>query len=328
MCCMRSLILLSIYISDFILVILQEVVALTRGCGFQNECGVIWFSLLMRQGSTQESLERMMEYHTNRTVMCMDLFEKPQHYLWHESLYSVVSCRCAKYVRVKSGPRIILNVIVRVQARLQLDPDQKEEFLRVLSRRLFAAKTGLVDRHRKWIIRRHKSDFVFLRSGILLDNSLAFKFALQTVSYEVSTTKVPRELPFLPYPVLFLGACRTNVVATVILKTSGSGSPVTQPLMTRSMLREMADPSVWPIVSKGLCYIPAFRRATYTDVEEWGLHVHGTYCDHHPEGACPGCPLKQPLPLAYIAQLSYLRNCMSKRRARVEGDRKSPFFYC
>ncbi|QJP03690.1 ORF20 [Aviadenovirus cerasi] len=306
----------------------SEVVALTRGCGYQNECGVIWFSLLMRQGTaTQESLERMMEYHTNRTITRMDPFEKQKHYLWHESLYAVVSCRCAKYVGLRTGRGIILNVIVRVQARLQLSDPEKEEFLRVLSRRLFYGQESQLEKYRPQVDYRHKTDFVFLRTGMLLENSIAFKLALQTVSYEVSTTKVPRDLPFLPHPVLFLGACRTNVVATVILKTSGKGSPVTQPVMTRSMLREMADPAVWPIASKGLCYIPAFRTATYREVEEWVLHVHGTYCDHHPESPCPGCPLKQPLPLQCIAQLSYLRNCMSKRRARVEGDRKSPFFY-
>lgn len=302
-------------------------VALTRGCGYQNECGAIWFSILVRQGPSQEAAERMMEYHTSRSVASISLFDKPQHYLWHESLYTVVSCRCSKYLRLKTGPCVLLNVILRLQSRLPLTPAEKEEILRAVSRRLFVAREPLIEKHREWMVRKNKTDFLFVDTGLVLETGVAFRLALQSLCYEVSQTVVPEHLPFLKYPVLYLGACRTNVVATVILKTCGKGSPVTQPLMTRSMLKEMSDPACWSMVSRGLCYIPAFRTATFVDVEEWVLHVHGTYCDHHPEASCPGCPLRQPLPLATIAQLSYLRNCMSKRRARVEGDRKSPFFY-
>ena len=257
-----------------------------RGCGYRNECGVVWYSLLMRQGSTQETIERMMEYHILRSVMRMNTFERQIHYVWHESLYVVVSCRCARYVRLKSGPRILMNVILRLQSHLQLSEDDKTEMLRVVSRRLFYVQESLANRYRGWMIRKSKTDFKFVQTGVLLEDAACMKLALQTMSYEVSNTTVPRHLPFLPHPVLFLGACRTNVVATISLRTCTKGSPVTQPVMTRSMIKEMADPAAWTIASKGLCYLPVFRTATFMDVEEWILHIHGIYCDHHPEEPC------------------------------------------
>ena len=299
-----------------------------RGCGYQNEYGMIWFSLLMRQGTTtQEVLERMLEYECMRTVARIGTFDNQRHYDLHESIRAVVSCRCSKYLWLRTGGRLIVNVILRLQSHVRLSDTEKDDFLRVISRRLFYVRESLLEKCRPWIESRRKTDFVFLRTGLLLENSMALKLALQTVSYEVSSTRVPPYLPFLQHPVLYLGACRANVVATVILRTSSSGSPVTQPVFTRSMLRAVADPATWPMASKGLCYLPAFRAATFQDVEEWVIHVHGTYCDHHPDSPCQGCTVKQPLSLQIIAQLSYLRNCMSKRRARVEGDRRSPYFH-
>ena len=298
-----------------------------RGCGYRNECGVIWYSLLMRQGSSQETIERLMEYHILRSVMRMSAFDRQIHYVWHESLYAVVGCRCSRYVRLKTGPRILMNVILRLQSRLPLSDADKEEMLHVVSRRLFYAQESLVKKYKPWIVKKLKTDFKFVQTGVLLEDVTCMKLALKTMSYEVSVTAVPRHLPFLPHPILFLGACRSNIVATISLRTCTKGSPVTQPVITRSMIREMADPAVWPIASSGLCYLPVFRTATYMDVEEWILHIHGTFCDHHPEDPCEGCQLRQPLPLQYIAQMCYLRNCITKRRARVEWDRKSCFFF-
>ncbi|BCZ16713.1 hypothetical protein ORF20 [Aviadenovirus bubonis] len=308
--------------------VLQELVAVARGCGFQNECGVIWFSLLVPREQIVEEVHATTQLNLTRAVSQMNFFSSERMYRVHESLSSVICCRCVRAIRLKSGDFYIVNCIIRLQSSMQLYLDEKDETLRVISRRLFFIPPTVEEKCRQWLINKGKySDYKFLTTGLMIRYSASLKMALRSMSYEVSNTSVPREIPFYKAPVLFLNACRSVLSAGIVVRSVGYSSAVTQPVFLRSMLKAVCSEKYWGIVSRGLCYMVGFREVCTGLCEQWTFHVHGSYGEPHTcSDSCKGCKLRQPLTLFNLAQFACIRNMFLQRRAHVTHSRSSVFF--
>lgn len=303
----------------------KEPLVACRSCGFNNEVGAIWFSVLAKHSVTcrQEEMERLNEYYITSAVVNLRAFESRLMRRLHSSLTVIVTCRSAKYVQYKSRDYVLINCIVRLVSALNLKTTEKDALLRCVSRRMFFITPGMQYDLERWMLRHRKTDFKFFTTGFLIADKVSAKLAMRSMSFEVSMSAVPRGVPFLRSPVLMMNACRITITATVAVETSSRSSAVTQPVCLRSMLRVMVAPDIWPILSQGLCYFPGFRRLSYANVEEWVFHVHGSYGDEHPEcyGLCKECTTRQPLSLFCSAQLACIRLAFLTRRARVLGER-------
>ncbi|WXH80977.1 MAG: ORF20 protein [Psittacine adenovirus 12] len=205
---------------------------------------------------------------------------------------------------------------------------QKRELLHAVSRRLFFISPSLRQRCSGWLSRKPYRQFHFQTSGILLRDAASMRMAIKTMSYEVSDSGIPPLFFFLPHGILFLSACRSLTSATIRVYSVAYSSVVTQPVCLRSMLKSVCDPEYWPVVSRGLCYLPGFRDKVNDGVEVWEFHVHGEYGGPHAAcgGACEHCLYCQPASLFHTAQLMFLRSLFLRRRARVTHCRTSPFF--
>lgn len=296
-------------------------VAASRACGFDNELGAIWFSFLAECGDGPEERDRLHEYYFSRAVANIASFEDAALRRVHRTLSSIVACRHAKTVRRGGESLHLMNCVIRLVSSAYLVPEEKERTLRAVSRRLFFLPACVVEGLRPWLARWKKEDFEFPVTGVLLRHTVGVKTALRTMSYEVSRSSVPLATPFMPAPVLHLNVSRLTVTGQIRVEKAERGSIVTQFVCLRSMLRSMVDESVWPIVSRGLCYMPAYRETSTAEYEQWVFHVHGPYKEHREEcfGSCRYCRSLQPLSLFCLAQLVCLRNCFLERRARALG---------
>lgn len=301
-----------------------------RGCGFQNECGAICFSVLAQQlplprGRCQEEIERLIEFYLIRAVLDLSEFSCAYMHQIHTGIYVTVSCRCVKYVMLRRcGLHLVCNCVVRLQSSIPISSEDKHDYLRYISRRLFNAPAPVVTSLASWMERRRKTDFQFVQTGLVLRIPACVRLALSTMSFEVSNSVVPRCVPFLTSPVTYLECCRVNVRVKMALKLKSYGSCVTQSLITRSMLLDFVPREYQEMVFRGVCYIPGHRCVTFSDLEEWTIHIHGPYCSCL--DGCDRCSLKAPMNLYYLAQLACLKLAIERRRARVTHDRKSPFF--
>uniref|UniRef100_A0AB38ZPC4 ORF13 protein n=1 Tax=Psittacine aviadenovirus B TaxID=2169709 RepID=A0AB38ZPC4_9ADEN len=306
----------------------QEVLATARGCGFQNECGIIWFSLLVTPLHSPDETEQLYQIYLSRAVTQIELPSSALLSLAVSHLTVLSGARCVKRVVYRQRGYYLLNCTVRLQTGIPLSRKQKRELLYAVSRRLFFISPSLRDRCSVWLSRNPYCQFSFLTSGILLRDAVCMRMAMKTMSLEVSVSAVPPLFFFLPHAVLFLSACRSLISATIRVGSVSYSSVITQPVCLRSMLKTMCPPDCWAVVSRGVCYLPGYRNSVSNGVEEWEFHVHGEYGGEHTGcgGACEQCLFYQPASLFQTAQLMYLRNLFMRRRARVTHCRASPFF--
>lgn len=302
-----------------------------RGCGFQNECGVIWFSALIAHNDCTNAIEIMNQIYLSRALREINVFDNLMFYRMQEMATYLVSCRCVRVVNIKEEGYFLVNFVIRVQCALELHHDEKDAFLRRISRTMFYFPPKVYEAGVKWLNKKKRYDFKSNADGYMIKDMRSFRMAISTLSYEVSCTALPRSIPFLRTPILFIGPCRSTVMACMSVETSTSSSTVTQPVMLRSMLKEHCDPAVWPIVSKGLCYMPINREQCVGGYETWSIHIHGefslthVYCDNNCTG-CRKCAHHQPISLFNLAQLKYLKTLFLHRRARVTHNTRSMFF--
>ncbi|CCE39380.1 ORF20 [Fowl aviadenovirus C] len=293
------------------------------------ECGCCSFSVLVPPPREpivlhQEEIERMIEYHLTLAILDLNTFNGDEFLRYiHSSIYVAVGCRCSRYLRLRSGVHLVVNCDIRFQTAIPLTASDKREFLQFISRRLFNVPPEIRAPMVRWMERKRKTDFIFVPSGLVLGSMVCCKMALRTMCFEISTSKVPRCVPFMEVPINYLECCKTNVRMTLVCPR-GNGSCITQSICTKSMLVDFVPLPYREIVFRGVCYLPAHRRATYSDMEEWFMHVHGPFCDC--ENGCDRCEVKSPMNLFYLAQMACLKLAFDRRRARVTHNRKSPFF--
>lgn len=266
----------------------------------------------------------MLEFHITRAVLDLQDFSCEVFRQIHAGCYVIVCCRCVKYVALRDGTNLVTNCLVRIQSTCPLSAEDKEDYLRYISRRILWVSPEMRCELSEWMARWKKTDFVFTETGLRIHTQTCVKFALKTMSFEVSNTVIPACVPYMHAPVTFLECCKVNVRVAVVMPPYRRGSPICQPVFTRSMLVDFVPPEHRELIFRGVCYIPAYRRTMYLDLEEWVLHVHGPYCCC-PSG-CERCDMRQPIRLFYLAQLACLRLAMLRRRARVTHRRKSRFF--
>nr|QUS52964.1 protein ORF20 [Pigeon adenovirus 1] len=307
----------------------QVTLATSRACAFANEVGVIWFSFLARQDCPVEEAEGQAEMVLTRTLARMRQ-DHPLIGRVGSSCSFLVVCRGIKNVYWARRHYYMLNVVIRLHVCVSLLPFEKTVILRALSRRLFFVTARVEQRYLAWC-RRQRRDadgFVFSPRGFLLPDVASLKLAVCSMSYEASLSSVPYDLPPFRAPTVFIRANRVTFLMSLYAKTANGGSVLTQPVCLRSMLSSMCPPSVWPIVSRGMCYLPGFRERCYGDYELWSFHVHGEYLDPHNScfPPCESCRHRQPLSLFQCAQMVVIRNLCMTRRSRVTHDRASPFF--
>ncbi|QEJ80785.1 protein ORF20 [Southern Psittacara leucophthalmus aviadenovirus] len=303
-----------------------------RGCGFRNECGAIWFSTLVPNTTCIEETQVVNQICLSRSVSRINSFPNVLFYRIMESATFVVSCKCVKSVTTNSSTYYLINFVIRIQSTYDLHKDEKEVFLRYVSRRMFFITGRLYDVAKKWMLKKNKwHEFVFLPSGYLFKDMRSLRMAVTTLSYETSHSIIPRNIPFLRTPILYINPCRTTIMACIMIKSVHCSSTVTQPVMLRSMLKEFCDPTVWPILSKGLCYMPICRERSFGETESWNFHIHGEFSEKHIlcETNCQNCmhcSKPQPLSLFHLSQLACLKKLFMHRRARVTHNQRSPFF--
>ncbi|QJC19264.1 ORF20 [Duck adenovirus 4] len=264
-----------------------------------------------------------------RAAAKISIFQSPLVYRMHENMSLISHCRCVKNVMLKGRFYFLLNCILRIQCGIELTMAEKEQLLHAISRRLFFVSPALEMECRRWLSQRPDfSSYVFTTTGVHIKESVSLKLAMKSMSYETSFSMLPRNIPFLTMPLMFVSACRLLITGTLFVRGVTGGSILTQPVCLRSMLESMCHPAYWPIVSEGLCYLPGFRQESFPESEMWVFHVHGAYGEPHPDckGKCMDCSLRQPVTLFHLAQLAVIRNLFLKRRARLTGNKKSIFY--
>ncbi|WPS63631.1 ORF20 [Aviadenovirus phalacrocoracidae] len=305
-------------------------VAAARGCGFHNECGVIWFSLLLPANHSIDETHCLTQLFLTRAASQISFYHRESLYRVQDQLSIVCMARCFKKITYKkTKDYYLVNCIVRVQSALLLLGSEKDEVLHAISRRLFYVPPGLLSQSKQWMIRKGKYlQYQFVTTGFMISEFVCLKLALTTMSYEASHTKIPAYLPFLRTSILFLRPSKRIVTAYVYVRTVNHSSIVTQPVFLRSMLKEYCPEEHWPVLSRGICYLVGVREDSVFDVEQWAFHVHCDYSgiDADCEEECTHCVMSQPLSLFQISQLAYIRYLFLRRRARVARDHKCKFY--
>lgn len=300
-----------------------------RGCGFKNECGVIWFSLLLPADTCLQEIEAVTQIYLTRAVTQLAMLPSALYFRLHDNLTVLTTCKYSRRLTINNQQHYIINCILRIQCTFDLYQKEKEDFLHCLSRRLFYVSGSLYNEAKEWMIRKKKWDeYIFHTAGYLIKTFRCLKMALSTMSYEASCTTIPNYVPFSRTPIIYINYCRTTMMACILVKGFKHSSTVTQPIVFRDMLKPFCPDYIWPLVSRGMCYIPLHREESFKGFETWCIHIHGNFTSEHvlcPRD-CKECLKKQPLSLFALAQLVCIKSIFMHRRARVSHNMRSPFF--
>ncbi|BBJ21558.1 hypothetical protein ORF20 [Crane-associated adenovirus 1] len=293
-------------------------------CGFDNECGVIWFTWITPVVQSIEDTQNRCELNAVKAAANVNLFHREAYYRIHERLSFTCMCRFVKLISRSGRLFYMMNCIIKIQSAIKLSVVEKDDLLHLISRRMFFT-TQSIQTKNETLIKSKYGEFKFVQTGIFLNNDFALKLALASIQYEASNSFIPVMYPFLKSPICFPKPCRRSVVGSMCLKFTNFGSPVTQPVFLRTMAKSMCDEKFWPILSQNMCYLPAVREETVGSVERWSFHLHCAF-DQLTVVCSEECKKIVPMSLFQIAQLECLRILFLKRRARVLGDTKSEFF--
>lgn len=267
--------------------------------------------------------QQLTEMFTSRAVSSIRMGGMEKH------LSSLVMCRCIKHIEGRRHQYWMINCIVRIQCGLLLLPDEKKRLLHDLSRRIVTANYFVKEKCRDFVVRKEKEGFVFSDNGLMAKDATSLKLSLKTMSYTVSDSFIPHSVKFSRCAALMLKATKWMVLGCLTLPTANRGSPVTQPIFFREDAKNYCDPAYWPILQKGLCYMPAVRENAFNSQEQWIFHIHMPYNESSEckcGRLCEQCSRYQPISLFQLSQLAVLKLLFMKRRAHVLNKRKSPFF--
>lgn len=298
-------------------------IAAIRSCGFNNEVGVITFSILSDESFWMEETQELNEMFISKAISMIKMGGMEKH------LSCITMCRCVKQIEGRTTNYWMINCIARIQCGLLLTFDEKHELLRAISRRIVTANYFVKQKCPKFVSAKEEQGYVFGDSGLMVKDHVSLRLALKTMSFTVSHTRVPRNVSFSRCQALMVKPSKWMVIANVSVKTANRSSVVTQPIFYRDDAQNMCPREYWHVLQQGICYMPAVRENSLNGQEQWVFHIHTGYFDAsncNCKSICSSCAKYQPIPLFQMAQLSVLKNLFLKRRAHVLNKRSSPFF--
>lgn len=247
----------------------------------------------------------------------------------HDEMSTVVKCTRSCTVTLGDHQYSILNCLIRVQVGVLLTGDEKRRLLYDISRRILYASPGMLDTCGSWL-GEFINEYRFLVTGYLVREEPSLRLAMTTMQIEASVSHVPTCVPFTKCQALTLHATRWMVLSPMIVPVSRHVVLCTQPMVLRSTLKTVCDPKYWPIVSEGMCYMPAVRASVSSTREEWAIHLHHNYdASSHVQcnANCCHCMTHQPLSLQHTAQVRVIQLLIMEYRERILRDANLHCFF-
>lgn len=295
-------------------------------CGLRAEVGAIWFTTLVPYDASKHT---EIFYHNKLVSACRYMPTFPNKLIEKIHKLSTMMCSVVKTRNILRDGKLyaMINCMIRVKTFWPVKMQEKEPYIKHLSRSLFRAFNKLIQ-NEKTFIEKHPGFNFDNPCGFLLTNKYALKMAIRTLCYEVANVNLPA-LPYCAYGSKgVIGITKTFYVDN----EKNGGAPI-QPFHMRSMLKTVVPPEYHRIVLSGVCYCPAVKYFTNYDKEAWCMHIHTPFDEEaHKEtvGETQNDreteQKKQPVSLQNLAKFSLIETSFKMRRARARGDRKSPYY--
>lgn len=241
----------------------------------------------------------------------------------------MIKCTRSCSVHLGDNHYSILNCLIRIQAGMILDEDQKRQLLNDISRRILYASPGMLNMCGNWLV-EFINDYRFPVTGYLIRDEASLRLAMTTMQTEVSISNIPTCVPFTKCQALTLHATRWMVLSPLVVPSSRHVVLCTQPMILRSTLKSICEPRYWRFVSEGMCYMPAVRSSVSRTREEWAIHLHHSYdaISHVQCGPnCRHCISHQPLSLKHTAQMRVIHLLIMGYRERILRDANLHCFF-
>lgn len=316
-----------------VLCLLQACIQSSWACGFENECGVIWFSLLVNAEKPASEINSSHEMLLARAVGKVKTCFRSRLVHVMENLMCMVACRCVKRIERRGVRSRIMNVVIRIFLGSQTTPEERHEALFHISRRLFYIGPGVYNDCFDEINSKYSS-FRFFTHGLMIRDRESLMMALRTMQFEVNHSIVSPSIPFISSPLCFPRPNKSSPVATMCVKAADRSSIITQPVFLRSMAKSVCPPEVWGVVSQNICYMPGVRNQVDVvrgvPIEQWTFHLHSPADKLHikcDQECKVQCNLRSVHSLEDLCKLEVLRQLFNTRRARVLNMKRTKPFH-
>ncbi|ALF39454.1 ORF20 [Duck adenovirus 3] len=302
-------------------------------CGFKNECGVIWCSLLVSPLKPSPEVNSTYEILFSKAIGQMYTNTNPQLNRLTEQMMNMVICRCVKVIQKGSRKFRLMNVTIRIFTGVETSIEERHLLLRHVSRRLFFIPAGLYNDCYDLLSNKYP-DYRFYTNGVLIREKRPLLMALRSMQFEVNATVVPPSIPFISHPLFYPKPKRSAPLGFLTALSAASSSVVTQPVFMKSMAKSVCHEELWPIIQQNMCYMPGIRHNVDVSgrhiIEHWTMHLHTKADDYHficSNDCINDCGGNTVHSLQDICKLEILRLLFNMRRARVMNIRRSPFFH-
>ncbi len=219
----------------------------------------------MLEDKNHQDYEPRYEQYFRLAYMNMVFNDNPLHRV----IYSTTSCspsviRSCKYKKYGHN-YIMLNCIIRLSGILNLEVNEKYDFMKAVGAQLFRLYPCLPS---------YPSDFVSNMCGVPLCNAVSQQLMFGTMRIRVSAVNQEKE-PFMAQnDSLWRGR-----MSTVKVPKPASKPEYTRATLSKTEVARMVPPEYHKFLFDGLCYTCGYKTGTTKDSETWSFHLHRNSAD-------------------------------------------------